>query len=134
MAGARYFLTPGAAQDIREIGDWSLHRWGRDRTVRYLTDLHEGLEFVAANFKTFETSKTREGLAGGSGLLLYPVNKHYAVFMPLGDTAIAVAAVIRRGRDIPANLQKGELVIWRDLQDIRERIAAGLIGPPGDGS
>jgi plasmid stabilization system protein ParE len=62
---ARYFLPPGAVDDIREIGDWSLQRWGKEKAVQYLTELHEGLEYIAANFKIFENNKTREDLGGG---------------------------------------------------------------------
>ena len=127
MATPRYFLTLGAVDDIREIGDWSLKRWGKKKTVQYLAELHEGLEYVAANFKTFENNKSREDLSGGSGLMLYPVNKHYVVFTPISDIAIAVAAVIRQGRDIPSILQQGGFEIRRDLQEIRVRIERGLI-------
>ena len=70
MTNHNYFLTTGAAHDIREIGDWSLERWGKERTVHYLTELHEGLEYIAANFKTFENNNTRTDLSGDTGLLL----------------------------------------------------------------
>jgi plasmid stabilization system protein ParE len=125
-----YFLTPGAVDDIREVGDWSLERWGKERTVQYLTEFHERLEYVATNFKTFENNKTREDLSGGTGLLLYPAGKHYIVYVPIGEKSIAVAAVIRQGRDIPSILQKDGFTIRRELQDISERIERGLIKPP----
>lgn len=132
MIPPTYRLTTGAAQDIREIADWSLERWGRDRTVRYLTEMHERLLFLAANFKMFESNTTHGDLSGGSGLHLYPVNKHYVVFLPLGEQSIAVAAVIRQGRDIPAILQKDGFAFRRDVQDIKDKIAQGLIVPPQD--
>jgi plasmid stabilization system protein ParE len=131
LTTAQYFLTPGAVDDIRELGEWSLKRWGKDKTVQYLTELHQGLEYIAANFKIFENNKSRDDLSGGSGLLLNPINKHYVVFAPIGGEAIAVAAVIRQGRDIPSILQKDGFAIRRDLQEIQERIAQGLIAPPG---
>lgn len=130
MTSHNYFLTTGAAHDIREIGDWSLERWGKERTVQYLTELHERLEYIAANFKTFESNNTRADLSGDSGLLLYPVNKHYIVFLPIGERSIAVAAVIRQGRDIPSILQKDGFTIRRELQEIRDKIAQELIVPP----
>ena len=99
--------------------------------MQYLTELHQGLDYIAASFKTFENNKTRDDLRGGSGLLLYPINKHYVVFTPIGGDAIAVAAVIRQGRDISSILQKDGFEIRRDLQEIRERIAQRLIAPPG---
>ncbi len=130
MTDSRYFLTPGAVDDIREVADWSLERWGKDKTMQYLAELHEGLEYAARNFKTFENNKTRDNLSGGTDLLLYPINKHYAVFIPIGDKAIGVAAVIRQGRDIPSILQKESFEIRRDLQEIMELVVQGVIVPP----
>jgi len=124
-----YFLTQGAVDDIREVGDWSLERWGKEKTVQYLTDLHERLEYVAENFKSFENNKTNSDLSGDTGLLIYPVNKHYIVFVPIDEKSIAVAAVIRQGRDIPSILQKDGFTIRRELQEIRDRMAQGLITP-----
>ncbi len=130
MTRHQYFLTPGAVDDIREVGDWSLERWGKERTLQYLTELHERLEYVAVNFKTLENNKTSEDLSGGTGLLLYPVNKHYVAYVPIGEKSIAVAAVIRQGRDIPSLLQKDGFTIRRELQEISDRIAQGLINSP----
>ncbi len=121
MANNRYLLTLGAVDDIREVGDWSLQHWGKEKTVEYLTDLHQGLEFLAENFKTFENNKTREDLSGGTGLLLYPINKHYVVFVAIDEQTIAVAAVIRQGRDIANILQKDAFAIRRELQEIKEK-------------
>lgn len=133
MSGRSYFLTPGAVDDIREIGDWSLERWGKEKTLKYLSDLHHGLEYLAANFETFKNNKIRDELSGGSGLLLYPINRHYIAYIPIAEKTIAVAAVIRQGSDIPSILQKGSLTIHRDLQDISDRMAKGLITPnPAD--
>jgi plasmid stabilization system protein ParE len=130
----RYVLTPGAVDDIREIGDWSLERWGRGQTVQYLTELHQGLEYVAENFKTIESKKNHDELSGNSGLLLYPINKHYVVFTPVGNNVIAVAAVIRQGRDIPSILQKGGFEIRRELHEIEEGVTQGRIVPPNNRS
>lgn len=130
MSSPRYFLTPSAVDDIREAGDWSLERWGKEKTLHYLSELHAKLEYVAAHFKTFEHNKTHEDLSGGTGLLLYPAGKHYIVYVPIDEKAIAVAAIIRQRRDIPALLQKDGFTIRRELQDISERIERGLIKPP----
>lgn len=121
MASNHYVLTIGALEDIREIADWSLLNWGKAKTIAYLNDLHQGLIFIAANFKTFENNKTREDLSGGTGLLLYPINKHYVVFVPVSENTIAVAAVIRQGRDIASILQKDAIAIRRELQEIVQK-------------
>lgn len=70
MANNHYLLTVGALEDIREIGDWSLKHWGKEKTIVYLADHHQGLVFLAENFKTFELNKTLDDLSGGTGLLL----------------------------------------------------------------
>lgn len=118
MASNHYVLTVGALDDIREIADWSLAHWGKAKTIAYLNDLHQGLAYIAANFKTFEYNKTRDDLSGGTGLLLYPINKHYVVFVPMSEKTIAVAAVIRQGRDIASILQKDAFAIRRELEEI----------------
>lgn len=123
MAKSNYLLTLGAVDDIREIGDWSLQHWGKEKTIAYLSDLHQGLEFIAKNFKTFENNKTRDDLSGGAGLLLYPINKHYVVFVPISEKTIAVAAVIRQGRDIATILQKDAFAIRRELHEIKAKYA-----------
>jgi hypothetical protein len=52
---------------------------------------------------------------------------HYIVYEPLAERFIAVVAVIRQGRDIPAVLQKWSLPIRRELIEIRAKIARGDI-------
>jgi plasmid stabilization system protein ParE len=123
VSSRHYVLTPGAVEDIREIGDWSLARWGKEKTVQYLTELHEKLEYVATHFRTFESSKTHDDVSGGTGLLLYPTHQHYFVFIPMDKRRIAVAAIIRQGRDIAAILQKDGFAIRRELQEIGDKIA-----------
>jgi plasmid stabilization system protein ParE len=125
----RYFLTHSAAQDIRDLADWSLNRWGQEKTTHYLTELHEKLGYLSENLETFQRNQTYADLNGGTGLLLYPVQKHYIVFLPLGEQSIAVAAVIRQGRDIPSILQKHAFAIREELQEIQNRIAQGRIDP-----
>lgn len=127
MANRAYLLTAGAAGDIREIAQWSLQRWGKEQTLKYLGELHAGLEYIAANLAIVKQHKSRDALSGGSGLMLYPINQHYAAFVPIAERSIAVAAIIRQGRDIAAILQKDRLMIDRDIQEIHEKLAAGLI-------
>lgn len=129
MTNRNYFLTPGAVNDIRDIGDWSLDRWGKEKTVQYLTAMHEALNYLSAHYKVFQHNTLREDLSGGTGLLLHPIGKHYVVYVPIGEESIAVAAFIRQGRDIPSILQKDGFTIRRELQDINHMVASGLIVP-----
>lgn len=61
---------------------------------------------------------------------MYPIREHYIVYEPLGERFIAVVAVIRQGRDIPAILQKWAAPIRGELAQIRAMIERGEISPP----
>jgi plasmid stabilization system protein ParE len=121
---ARYVLTARAAADLREARAWSRARWGKELTSRYFDGLHEGARFIAENQSAL---RRRQELSGGAGLRVYPVREHYIVYEPLAERFIAVVAVIRQGRDIPAVLQKWSLPIRRELIEIRAKIARGEI-------
>jgi plasmid stabilization system protein ParE len=98
-----YVLTIRAEADLREARAWSRARWGKELTNRYFEDLHEGAQHIAENH---DSLRHRHDLAGGSALCLYPVREHYIVYEPLAERFIAIVAVIRQGRDVPAILQK----------------------------
>jgi plasmid stabilization system protein ParE len=126
-----YFLTTRAAADLREAQTWSRARWGKELTSRYFEDLHEGAQYIAENHASF---RDRHELAGGTALLLYPVREHYIVYEPLAPRLIAIVAVVRQGRDVPAILQKWAAPIRRELLDIRSKIARGEIRIPSRGT
>jgi plasmid stabilization system protein ParE len=122
-----YVLTARAAADLSEARVWSRARWGKDLTNRYFEDLHEGAQYIAENHASF---RDRQELAGGTALLLYPIREHYIVYEPLAPRFIAIAAIIRQGRDIPAILQKWAAPIRRELIEIRGKIERGEIRIP----
>jgi antitoxin ParD1/3/4 len=124
---ARYVLTARAAVDLREARAWSRARWSKELTSRYFDDLHEGAQFIAENQRAL---RGRQEISGGTSLLVYPVREHYIVYEPLAERFIAVVAVIRQGRDIPAILQKWSVPIRRELLEIRAKIARGEITSP----
>jgi plasmid stabilization system protein ParE len=123
----RYVLTARAASDLREAQIWSRARWGRQLTRRYFEDLHRGALFIAENHLSLAR---RHGLAGGTTLSLYPLREHYIVYEPLDDACIAIVAVIRQGRDVPAILRRWAAPIRAELVDIRKRIARGQLSAP----
>lgn len=55
MSHARYVLTQSAAEDIRDLADWSLSRWGQEKTAAYLTDLHQRLVHLSENWEALIT-------------------------------------------------------------------------------
>jgi len=97
---------------------------GKALTDRYFDDLHEGAQYIAENHASLSE---RLELAGGTALCLYPVREHYIVYEPLGPRLIAIVAVIRQGRDIPAILQKWAGPIRRELGEICARVQRGEI-------
>ena len=127
MRRTSYVLTARAAADLREARAWSRSRWGKELTNRYFEDLHEGAEYIAENHASF---RDRHDLAGGTALRLYPVREHYIVYEPLTPSLIAIVAVVRQGRDIPAILRRWAAPIRRELIEIRERIERGEIRVP----
>jgi plasmid stabilization system protein ParE len=124
VARSSYVLTARAAADLKEARAWSRARWGNDLTARYFDDLHEAAQFIAENH---ESLRRRQKFGAGLALLLHPVREHYIVYEPLGERLIAVVAVIRQGRDLPAILQKWAAPIRRELLEIRARIGRGEI-------
>jgi plasmid stabilization system protein ParE len=112
---------------LREARTWSRARWGKELTNRYFEDLHDGAQYIAENPASL---RHRHDLAAGSALLLYPVHEHYIVYEPLAERFIAIVAVIRQGRDIPAILQKWAAPIRRELTEIRGKIERGEIRAP----
>lgn len=127
MASKRYVLTLRAANDLREARAWSRARWGKPLTRRYFEDLHKGAQYVAENCHRL---RARNELSGETFLHVYPIREHYLVYEPLDSDVIAVVAVIRRGRDLPAILRKWAGSIRRELADVRSRIERGEIRTP----
>jgi plasmid stabilization system protein ParE len=122
-----YVLTVRAEADLRDARAWSRARWGKELTSGYFEDLHDGAQHIAENYASL---RHRHDLAAGSALFLYPVREHYVVYEPLAERFIAIVAVIRQGRDIPAILQKWAAPIRRELIEIRSKIERGEIRVP----
>jgi len=120
-------LTVRAESDLREARSWSRARWGKELTNRYFQDLHEGAQYIAENHGSL---RGRNELAGGTALCLYPVREHYIVYEPLTEKLIAIVAVIRQRRDVPAILQKWAAPLRRELTEIRARIQRNEILVP----
>lgn len=127
MRRKSYLLTARAAADLHEARAWSRARWGKDLTDGYFADLHEGAQYIAENHASL---RDRHELAGGTALLLYPVREHYIVYEPLAPRLIAIVAVIRQSRDIPAILQKWAAPIRRELMQIRGKVKRGEFRAP----
>ncbi|MGK7928398.1 MAG: type II toxin-antitoxin system RelE/ParE family toxin [Spirulina sp.] len=119
MASSLYVLTPTARANLREAKAWSRKRWGVDLTRKYFEDLDKAANYLATHHTSLPS---REHLAGGTGLGIYPVREHYLVFEPLSDGRLAIVAVIRQGRDLPDILQRNAHTIRRELNKLRPTV------------
>ena len=116
-----YVLTETAARDFREARRWSKARWG-DRTTRsYFQKLHNGAEYIAAHQTVISH---RDELTEDTNLEVYPVGEHFLVYVSLGKTQIAIVALIRQIRDVPALLQANRFQIQRALNEALKEFAA----------
>lgn len=122
MAGKprRYILTETAERDFREARGWSLSRWGRALTKQYFTDLHECAERIARNSGRFAPV---EHVPNTAELSVYPIREHYLVYVPISEQRIAIVALIRQTRDVPAILNANGFVIRRQLRKILAKLA-----------
>jgi plasmid stabilization system protein ParE len=118
MAARSYVLTPTARRQLREAKAWSLTRWGEELTEQYFRDLENAATHLAANHARYTKRKV---MTGGSELCLYPAREHYFVYEPLTDRKIAIVALIRQGRDIPALLSRNAPLFRRELDKIRNK-------------
>lgn len=114
-----YRLTATAVRDFRIAQAWSLSRWGTERTQAYFRRLHDAAESAAVNQAAVQD---RDDLAGDTSLAIYPVGEHYLVYVPIGEKQIAIVALIRQTRDVPAILQANSFRIRQALDEaLRQR-------------
>lgn len=107
-------LTETAANDFREARRWSSARWGKKATSAYFRDLQHAAEHVAAHQAAIPA---RKELAHDRELGIYPVGEHYLVYVPLDGKRIAIVALIRQVRDVPAILKANHFQIQRALRE-----------------
>lgn len=107
-----YVLTRTAERDFREARRWSLARWGAKQTKLYFQRLHDAAEYIAEHQPAISR---RDDLTDDENLGAYPAGEHYIVYAPLDDSQIAIVALIRQTRDVPAILQANSFRIRRAL-------------------
>jgi plasmid stabilization system protein ParE len=109
-----YVLTETAASDFRAARRWSRARWGEQQTRAYFNRLHDAAEHVAAHQAAVAS---RADLTGDTKLGIYPVGEHFLVYVSIDRKRIAVVALMRQVRDVPAILQANHFQIQRALED-----------------
>jgi len=122
MPRGSYVLTPMAEEHLAELAAFSLAHWGEAMTDKYLADLHEAAEQLAMHHRRHAP---RPELSGDTGLPVYPAREHYIVYEPIGKNRIAIAAIIRQSRDVPAMLGRWSWQIREALKQARKWDEAG---------
>ncbi len=112
-------LTQQAERDLADMVEWSRARWGKQLTDKYLDDIYEGSERIG---KDHGMLRSREELSADSGLLIYPVRKHYVVCHAIHKEHIVVVSYIKQGRDVPAIIERNHTRIARELKEIAKAL------------
>ena len=107
-----YVLTKIAERDFREAKQRSLARWGAKQTKLYFQQIHNSAEYIA---KHQPAISRRDDLTDDEDLGAYPVGEHYIVYALIDYSQIAIVALIRQTRDVPAILQANSFRIRRAL-------------------
>lgn len=115
-----YVLTQKAMLDFRQAKIWSISRWGKDLTTQYFNDLHQGAEFIALNLPSLPE---KEYMTGMVELGVYAVREHYIIHVPISKKRIAIVALIRQTRDVPAIIKANNYIIRRELRKILSKIS-----------
>lgn len=116
-----YVLTETAARDFREARRWSKARWGDRATKLYFRKLHDGAEYIAAHQTAISG---RQELTGDTKLGIYPVGEHFLAYVPIDKARIAIVALIRQVRDVPAILQANHFQIQTALDEALKEFTA----------
>ena len=117
--GRPYVLTATAERDFREARRWSQSRWGSELTNQYFADLHAGAMDTAKNCRVLAD---KVHMTGTGGLGIRAVREHYLLYVLIGKQNIAIVALIRQTRDVPAILKASGFLIRRQLDEILKKL------------
>lgn len=72
----------------------------------------------------YRADRGRQGLTGDTKLGIYAVGEHFLVYVPIDKARIAIVALIRQVRDVPAILQANHFQIQIALDEALKEFAA----------
>lgn len=115
-AGKRlhYILTETAESDFREARRWSMSRWGEELARQYFSDIHKCAQNLARGLRRSPSMEPDLGV--------YPIREHYLVYVPIHGDRIAIVALIRQTRDLPAILNANSFIIRRQLKVMSSKL------------
>lgn len=109
-------LTQNALQDIQAIFDYSLERWGKRATEKYLDEIEAGLERVKS-----QPTLLRPQPDLPPSLTFYRVNQHLLVCDARAES-IVVLTVIRASMDIPTRLAELQPTLAAEVDLLHRRL------------
>lgn len=95
-----YFLTKGAAADLRDITRHTLAQWGQAQCRAYIGELEKAAEAVAKGDGVFKDMS-----AVIPGLRVVRCGKHYIFCMPQKEGLPLLLAILHERMDIMERLQ-----------------------------
>ena len=93
-----YVLTARARADLREIWTYTADRWNTVQADRYLHQLRQAMEFVAANPRRGRSCDHIR-----AGYFKYPAGSH-VVFFRQGQNGIIVVRILHQNMDFERHL------------------------------
>ncbi len=96
---AHYLLSESAQQDIISIRNYTMERWGKAQTDKYLSLLEQRLEWLANNSIL---GKQRDEIK--EGYISFPEGRHI-IFYRVTESGIEVMGVIHQSEDIDAHFK-----------------------------
>lgn len=110
-------LTEHALQDLAEIQEYSLAKWGERQADKYLDDMESALSRIQER-----PDLLRPETQFSPFLSFYRVNKHLLVCDRVEST-IYLLAVIHGNRDIPSRLSELTPSLAAEVELLREKLA-----------
>jgi plasmid stabilization system protein ParE len=124
LSKRKYLLTETAEQDFVEAKNWSMNRWGRKRTISYFTDIEKCANNLADRHLCRIGLSASDSMTSDDELLVWPVNEHYLVYLPVRKGLIVIVSLIRQTRDVPSILAAHSFTIARQVNALKKTIEA----------
>ena len=86
-------LTPGAARDLVQIYDWTLHRFGLEQAERYAQAFDQAFGFIAEN-----PGLARDACNIRPGLFKHVSGSH-VVYVRISKSVLTVVRILHGGMD-----------------------------------
>jgi len=94
----RYVLSPRAQADVEDIWNYTAENWGEPQAERYIRQLQEAIEAVAA-----DPRKARSCDDVRPGYRRYPVGSH-VLFFRIVDGVVDVVRILHQRMDFMRHL------------------------------